>query len=163
MWSSRRVGLFPWRYRIEDGGSVVGRIDLGHWATGGRIELDGRELTIRRQWQGFSGAKYFLTDAGQPLGVAQATGANGFYLARGDEEYRLDRAPLFSRSFELSQRGQPLGRIRAGFFLRDASIQLDGELAPEFRLFAFWLVAQTWRRAAQAVVVIALIAALSTR
>jgi len=157
--------LFPRLYRIEDAAAVVGRVGLGNWAVSARIELDGRELAIRRQ--GFWGAKYFLTEAGTTVVTALPAGIfpHGFYLVRGDEEYRLDRGPLFARSFELTRKGQPLGTIRAaGLFPRDAHIQLDDELAPELRLFAFWLVAHTWHRAAQTVVAIAIIAAfMATR
>jgi hypothetical protein len=162
MWRSRQVGLFPRRYSVEDGAAVVGQVSLGNWAERGRIELAGRELAIRRQ--GFWNAKYSLTDAGEPVVTALRSGAfgRGFYFARGDDEYHLDRGPFFARSFELTRKGQPLGTIRAtGLFPRNAQIQLDDALAPELRLFAFWLVAHAWHRAVQAAVAVVLIAMIT--
>jgi hypothetical protein len=146
MWSARRIGWFPHRYRVEEREKVVGRVDLGSWFEDGTIELDGRSLSVARK--GFWNPKYFLTEWKEPVATALTTRTwRSYYLARGEEEYNLSPGSPFRFSFELTRSGQPLGTIRGpGPFRRDVIMQLDGELAPELRLFAFWLVARTWRR-----------------
>ncbi|NOT29518.1 MAG: hypothetical protein HOP15_03610 [Planctomycetes bacterium] len=151
MWRADPVGWLARSYRIEERGLVVGKVEFGSWSERGALELGGRRLPIRRE--GFWHPKFHLTNGSETLATGQAAGAfrHGFTLAHGDQEYRLDPSSFFRRSFALTQRGRSLGEIRAlGFFGRSARIELDDELAPELRLFAFWLVALAWRRAATA-------------
>lgn len=151
MWRADPVGWLVRSYRIEERGRVVGRIQFGAWSERGALELERRRLEIRRE--GFWNPKFHLTEERAGVASARRAGAfrRGFYLAHGDEEYLLQPRSAFRRSFELRCGGRSLGEIRPiGFFGRRACIELDEELAPELRLFAFWLVALAWRGGAAA-------------
>jgi len=159
MWRADPVGWLSRGYRITNGGELVGNVESGAWNSRGTIELVRRRFTVRRD--GFWNPWYELADGREVLARARSAGAfrRGFVLFhggqqgddKGGEEYRLEQATFFGRAFELTRRGEALGRIRPlGFLARSAEIELDEELAPELRLFAFWLVALAWRRASAA-------------
>jgi len=151
MWRAYPVGWFCRRYRVEDGGRTLATLEFGSWSERGALELDGRRLAIRRE--GFWNPRFFLSEGTKDLVTSLSAGAfrRGFYLAHGDDEYRLDPSSFFGRSYALTQRGRPVGEVRAvGFFSRHYQVELDGELAPELRLFALWLVLLAHRRAAAA-------------
>jgi hypothetical protein len=105
----------------------------------------------RCAFEGWWCPKLKLEEHGELRACASQSGAlrRGFHFAFGDDEYELYPTGVFSRSFELSRKKRPLGRIGArGAFSRRASIDLDDELPLEVRLFALWLVLLAWRRAA---------------
>lgn len=151
MWRATPAGWFSSRYRVEERGQTIATLEFGSWSERGALELDGRRLVIRRE--GFWKPKFFLSEGPTSLATSLPAGAfrRGFYLAHGDDEYRLDPPSFFGRGYELTQRGRPVGQIRAlGFFSRRYHVELDDELAPELRLFALWLVLLAQRRAAAA-------------
>ena len=152
MWRAVPFGWLGRRYRIEESGRLVGSVDLGGWAEQGSIEIDGRLMPIRRE--GFWNRRYFLRRDNEDIASSQSAGAfrRGFYIVHGDDEYRVDPSSFFNRSFALTQRGRSRGEIRSVglFFKCTTRIELDGDLAPELRLFVFWLVMSARRRAAAA-------------
>lgn len=151
MWSARPVGWLARKYAVEAGGRPVAALEFGSWSERGAIALDGEELEIVRE--GFWNPKFHLERARERMATARATGTfrRGFAITHGDEEYRLDPSSWLGRAHLLTRRGRALGQIRTlGFLARRFEIDIDDELAPELRLFAFWLVLLSMRRAAAA-------------
>lgn len=148
MWRADPTGWLARSYRIEEKGAVVATIGFGAWSERGTLELAGERYPI--EGEGFWNRRFHLTHEGKRIATARRTGAfrRGFHLVHGHDECQLDPSGVFSRSFQLTRRGRQLGQISAlGAFSRSAHIDLDEELAPELRLFAFWLVLLAWRRA----------------
>ena len=151
MWKARRQGWFAHRYVVEERSACVGTLALGAWGSPGTIEIEGRQLALSRK--GFWKLEVRVLELGRLVATARSAGAfqRGFYLVHGEEEYSLDPSSWWGGSFDLTQRGRLLGRIRAvGISRRHVHIDIDERLAPELRLFALWLAAFTWQRAAGA-------------
>jgi hypothetical protein len=151
MWTACPVGLLARSHRIEERGRTIGTIEFGTWSERGALELEGRRLVIRRE--GYWNPKFELLDGREVLGRGRSAGAfrRGYCLVWGDEEYRLDPASVFGRSYVLTRRGHHLGTIQAaGIFSRRLHLELDEELPPALRLFALWFVLLAQRRAAAA-------------
>jgi hypothetical protein len=150
VWKAHRLGWFTHRYAVEERGAPLATLVFG-WGTHGTIELGERRLAITRS--GFWKLELRLLEQGRIVASAGSAGAfrRGFYLVHGEEEYRLDPSSWLGGAFDLTDHGRLLGRIRAvGLSRRSVHLELDEELAPEVRLFAFWLVVFAWRRAAAA-------------
>ncbi len=151
MWSARPEGWLSRCYRIEERGQLVGRLEFGLWSEHGTLELGERRLSIQRE--GLWKPQHHLVEGGTRRASARSTGfwRRGFVLTDGNDEYHLAPSSLTRRSFALTRAGRALGGVRPlGLFSRSAELTLDEELAPELRLFAFWLVVVAWRRAAAA-------------
>ena len=149
MWRASPIGWNGRAYHVEEDRKSVARVEFGAWNGSGGIVLDDQRLAITRE--GFWNPRFHLLRDLERVATAHSAGAftRSFHLDHGGEEYRLDPSSVWSRSFSLTRRGSYLGRIAsAGTFSRVALIELDPELAPELRLFAFWMVALAWRRGA---------------
>jgi hypothetical protein len=152
VWRASPVDWLARSYCIEEGARSVAVVEVGFGRRRDAIELDGRRFLIHRE--GFWHPTFLLTSGSDTVARGRSAGAfqRGFMIRYGAGEFRLDPSSFFSRSFDLSQHGRSLGQIRAlGVFSRDVQIALDASLAPEVRLFAFWLVCIAWRRAAAVV------------
>jgi hypothetical protein len=150
MWHARTVGWLGRECAVVEGHQPVATLEFGTWQCGA-IVLDGERLEIARD--GWWKPKFHLEGPRGRLATAQKPGnfARGFIVQHGDEEYRLDPTSWHARVHRLTHRGRDLGQIRVlGFLARNFEIELHTELAPELRLFAFWLVLLGMRRAAAA-------------
>jgi hypothetical protein len=150
MWHAAPVGWLARTYRLTESGCELARLGFT-WREQGEIELGERHLAVRRE--GLWRARFQLEEGGRRLASARAANAwgRGFLLEHGDETYRLEPASFLGRRYELTLRSRGLGAVRAtSFFGREVEVALDEALAPELRLFAFWLVVHSWRRASAA-------------
>ena len=151
VWRASPIDWIGRTYRVEEDGETVGTVGFGSWSGHGGIVLGDQRLAIVRE--GYWNPKFHLERDRKRMATASSLGVlrRGFQLVQGDEQYRLDPTSAWSRSYALSRNGSHLGQISAaGVFSRAALIELAPELAPELRLFAFWIVALAWRRGAAA-------------
>ena len=147
MWSAHPIGWLARSYAVEENGRRFASLDFA-WSGSGAIELDRQRLRIWRE--GFWFPEFHLEGRRERLATGRAAGAfrRGFYVAAGDAELRLDPSSWLGRSFDLTRRGELLGRIvKLGFFERRFQVEIEDELAPELSLFALWLVVRLRRRA----------------
>ena len=151
VWRASPVGWLGRTYRVEQDGEAVGTVEFGSWSECGAIVLADRRLAIVRE--GFWNPKFHLERDRKRMATASSVGVfrRSFQLVQGDEQYILGPSSAWSRTYALTRNGGLLGQISAaGVFSRAALIELAPELAPELRLFAFWIVALAWRRGAAA-------------
>lgn len=151
MWSAHPVGWLAREYAVQEARRSVGTLEFGSWRERGALALGDERLEIVRE--GWWNPKFHLGNGKEPAATASKSGvfARAFTIQHGDEEYRLFPTSWTCRSYALTRRGRDLGRIHVrGFLGLRFEIELDEELAPELRLFAFWLVLLARRRAATA-------------
>ena len=149
MWRASPIDWIGRTYRVEEDGETVGKVEFASWS-GGIVLADQRFAIVR---EGYWNPKYHLERDRKRVATASSLGVfrRSFHLVQGDEEYTLGPSSAWSRSYALTRNGSHLGQISAaGVFSRAALIELAPELAPELRLFAFWIVALAWRRGAAA-------------
>lgn len=149
MWRAYTVGWLGREYNVVDGSRVVATLVFGSWRERGVIVLDGERLEI--VGEGWWNTKFHLQGPRERLATGAKTGtfSRGFVIQHVGQEYRVDPTSWSGRTHHLTRRGRDFGQIRVlGLLARKFEIELDAELAPQLRLFAFWLVLLGMRRAA---------------
>jgi len=115
----------------------------------GAISFEGRSYQVKKH--GWGSGRWTLEDAGAILAEGQKTGMFTRTIEIRAEELAMTlRSQVFSRQFSLEQVGRTLGSIvPMHAFTRRATVNCGTEVPVLVQLFAFWLVAQMWRRAAK--------------
>jgi hypothetical protein len=144
------LGLCSWNYRIL--GTTQGQAVITFTAMGeqGGIDLGGRRYSIGKQ--GWLSGRWDLEGGGQVLGTAAKLSPffRSFAIHAGDVHLSLQAQALVARPFDLRVDGKNVGSIwPAHAFTRRAFIDCDPSVPELIQLFAFWLAALTWRRAAR--------------
>ncbi len=104
-----------------------------------------------RKHGAFSG-RWTLERAGAVVAEAHKGSAmfRNFVVTGEDVEFTLRPESAFTRAFQIIVDRQVRGCIRpAHAFTRRASIECSARIPEPIQLFAFWLVALTWRRGAR--------------
>jgi len=151
MWHAHPVGWLARTYAVEEGRHAVATLEFGTWSERGALAMGAERLEIVRE--GVWNPKFHLQRAGERVATGMKPGAfaRGFTILHGGEEYRIDPTSWVARSHRLMRGRHDLGRIHVrGFLGRRIEIELADEVAPELRLFAFWLVLLGMRRASAA-------------
>jgi hypothetical protein len=144
------LSLCSWDYRIPDTAAGPATVSFNFFTEQGAITLGPGEFTIRKH--GPLSGHWTLEQNGQS--VAEAYKPNALFRRF---ELRAIETPLivkacspFSRRFEILVGDNPVGTIwPAHLFTRRAFMECTPDIPELAQLFAFWLVALTWRRQAR--------------
>src|SRR5262245_32178238 len=150
MWQAHPVGWLARTYAVEERGRPLATLEFGSWSERGALTLADERLEIVRE--GWWNPRFHLIRRAR-LATASRTSLfrSAFTIEHDGEHYTLGPNSWLGRSYTLSLVHRNLGEIRPqGFLDRRFLVELDEELAPELRLFAFWLVLLVRRRAAAA-------------
>jgi hypothetical protein len=114
------------------------------------VQIGGVELSVVRH--GWMQHSWTLEQQGVVCAEAQKPSAfHRAYEVRSETlDFALRAQSVFGRSFAITVGGEVLGVIRPAHpFTRRAFIECSHEVPEPAQLFAFWLVAISWRRTAR--------------
>jgi len=142
----RPLGICSWDFELRGEGHVV-RLGFGWPTEQGWINIDGHSYDVVKQ--GFFSGRWELVDGGRvELGAKKRSAfTRGFDLSTPSGSFALEASSFAGRTMGLYGPGVDVSIRPAHAFTRRASI--EGRLPDiEVVVFAFWLTALTWRRAA---------------
>jgi hypothetical protein len=145
MLHARKTGLMSSHYEIDADGAPVAGWDPSWWRSGGTLELEGRQYTVKANlW----GSTYGMA---RPDGTAMAradhVGRKRWTVTSEGRTYDFQRASMWSREQVLLSGAQRAGSVRRTSMWRsDATADLPG-LALPVQVFAFVVVLTMWDRA----------------
>ena len=138
-----------WDYRVLGASAGSAVLAFNFFTEQGSISLGSTEFTVRKHGA-FSG-NWSLEHNGQTEADAQKPSAlfRSFDIRIQDITLTLKAQSAFTRSYDIFLGQQSVGVIRpAHAFTRRAFIECNSDIPELAQLFSFWLVAITWRRAA---------------
>lgn len=139
-------GICSWGYLISGGGHKGGT-EFNTWSERGSLSADGHHFQVVKG--GWLSGEWTLTDGTEVVARAIKTSpfTRSFELSTPDGALSLKAVSPFGRAMYLSGRGTDCEISPDHAFTRRATIRGD---AGDFRItvFAFWLTAMVWRRAA---------------
>lgn len=108
-------------------------------------------MTLQVVKQGWLSGHWSLESNAGPY--AQAVKPNALFrsynIDAGETQFKLAAASPLGRTFNIAAGGQTLGTIRPAHpFTRRAFVECEDAVPELVQLFAFWLTALTWKRAA---------------
>jgi hypothetical protein len=130
-------------------GRQMGLLTFNWLTEQGSLGYDGREYTIRKH--GPMSGRWTLEEDGGVQCDAQKPSAlfREFVIQTGSAEFTSMAQSPFGRSYDLLSGGARVGTIEPAHpFTRRAVIDCDASISERDQLFAFWLAALTWKRAA---------------
>ncbi len=142
--------LCSWNYRVLGAPSGEALLTFNHLNEQGTITLGGVELAVLKH--GWMSGHWSLERNDETYADAQKPSAiyRSFDIRCGDVQLTVKAQSAFSRCFEILVNDSVVGVIRpVHAFTRRASLECSASVPELAQLFAFWLVALTWRRAAQ--------------
>jgi hypothetical protein len=142
--------LCSWDYRIRGAAAGDGAVTFNWLSEQGTISLGGVALNVLKQ--GWLSGKWTLESEAGAYAVAIKPSAlfRSFDVEAGEQKFKVAAASTFGRTFEITEAGRTLGTIRPAHpFTRRAFVECDASVSELVQLFAFWLAALTWRRAAK--------------
>jgi hypothetical protein len=141
--------MCSWNYLVRGPEAGDAIVTFNFLSEQGTIALGGVTLQVVKQgW--LSGHWTLDTEAGP---YAQAVKPNAlfrsFNIDAGGQQFNVAAASPIGRTFNITADGQTLGTIRPAHpFTRRAFVECDSSVPELVQLFAFWLTALTWKRAA---------------
>jgi hypothetical protein len=143
------LSLCSWDYEIRGARSGPATLTFNYFIEQGGIFTSEAEFSVRKHgpmsghWT-LESDREVLADAVKPSAMVRS-----FEVKSGDAHFDLTAHSVMTRSYDFVKNGSVVGTIcPAHAFTRRAFIEC-GESIPEIaQIFAFWLVALTWRRAA---------------
>jgi hypothetical protein len=143
-------GLCSWNYRVL--GTTQGQavVTFAGMSEQGGIDLGGRRFSIAKQ--GWLSGRWDLEGGGGVAATAAKLSpfSRSFEIRAGDLHLDLQAQSAFARPFDLRANGRIVGSICPVHpFTRRTLIECDPCVPELIQLFAFWLAALTWRRAAK--------------
>lgn len=141
--------LCSWNFLVFGLAAGAASIDFDWLSEQGRIVIGPTCHEIRKHGP-FSG-HWTLEQSGRVVADALKPSAlfRSFEMVAGDLRLTLGASSAIGRAFEIAMSGRVVGRIEpVHAFTRRAVIACSDEVPGHIQLFAFWLAAATWRRAA---------------
>jgi hypothetical protein len=141
--------LCSWDYLIRGAASGSADVTFNFFSEQGTISLGGVSFVIAKDGP-FSG-HWTLCRGGETLAAASKPNpfVRSFLVTAGDLRLTVEAEVTFARGFVMIANGDVVGSIRpVHAFTRRAYIECCDALPEFIQLFAFWLAALTWRRAA---------------
>jgi hypothetical protein len=136
-------------YRISGAVAGPGTAAFNWGSEQGEVSLGSETCTVCKQ--GLMSGIWTLDLGGRVIARAQKPSAmfRQFEIVCEGRSFDLRAASVFTRDFVLSENGRQCGAIQAMHaFTRRATVQCRENVPEWVQLFAFWLVALMWRRAA---------------
>ena len=132
-----------------DGARTVAHIDASWWRERASLTVDGSTYQAYRE--GIMSGAYLLKCRGSK--VASAKKPSMFYreflVEHDGQRYTLRAKSVFERGFVLLKGAKRVGSITLeSLFSYRANVNLPADLPLPVRVFVFWLVIVSWRRAA---------------
>jgi hypothetical protein len=142
--------MCSWDYLVRGAATGEATVTFNWLSEQGTISLGGVTLNVTKQ--GWLSGKWTLDSGMGAYATAVKPSAlfRSFDLEAGEQKFKVAAASTLGRTFEISAGGQTLGTIRPAHpFTRRAFVECDASVSELVQLFAFWLTALTWRRAAK--------------
>jgi hypothetical protein len=145
---ARKLRLRAGRYDFLEDGRWVATWERSPWATGGRIEVDGRRFTVRATLLGDEAS---LTEAGgRRVAVARGFGRKNWSIESDGTIYHFSRTAPWRHEEKLHDRGRRLGSVkRTNIWRGDAAADLPG-FPRVVAVFAIAVVLIRWESKAAA-------------
>jgi hypothetical protein len=140
--------LCSWNYRLL--GATAGEVPISFnfFTEQGAITYGAREMTVRKH--GPLSGHWTLESNDQIEIDATKALTRRFHLQSTSLQFDLVAQTPFTRSFDILLNKQPVGTISPVHLMtRRATIDCSPAIPELDQIFAFWLVALSWRRAAQ--------------
>lgn len=140
--------VFDWDFDVWDAGTLAGVLRMDWLGESGVLERDGRTWVLARE--GWRSGAFFLAHGGSRVASAEKPSAfeRRFVCELGTETAVWSAEAAFARAFVLERSGCRAGTFRPrGWFTREGTLDLPGDVAFERQLFLAWLALLQWRRA----------------
>jgi hypothetical protein len=140
--------IFGWDFDLT--GPVSGLASFDWLGESGQIQVDGVLYQVVKQ--GWLSGEWTLERAGEVYARASKTGVFGRAMQIDGAGMTLTLNPHtpFTRSFDIDANGRCVGSVTPDHaFTRRATIDIARTVPAEMQVFAFWLIALLWRRAAR--------------
>jgi hypothetical protein len=142
---------FNWNFRITGGKAGVAETSMFAMQERGQIRYGGEIYEVRKQ--GWLSGRWDLVKGGEVVATAHKPDAlqRRFVIRAGEKlRFTAQAQSPFGRSYSLGSGGQVFGTIAPEhLFTRRTTIRCTPLLPELAQIFAFWLAALTWRRAAE--------------
>ena len=141
-------GLFSWGFTVRQDGNTIADIDPSWFGERAEIRAGGQTYAAYRE--GLLAGTFVLQSGERALARAQKVSAfaRAFAVDLAGRPLELKATSVWGREFRLFEGGVPVGRIGpAGWFGRQAVIDLPPDVPLPAQLFLLWLVLVLWRRA----------------
>jgi hypothetical protein len=141
--------LCSWDFRVSGPSSGSASLTFHRCTEYGSIVNGGSELSIRKH--DTIDNYWILERDGKPCAEARQPNAliRSFEVSSGATRFTLKAQSPHTRCYDIHADGQVVGTIRPAHGLtRRAFIECGSSVPELLQLFAFWLAALTWRRAA---------------
>jgi hypothetical protein len=141
--------LCSWDYRVLGAEGGAAELTFSWVSEQGTIRLGADEFEVVKH--GPLSGRWTLESGGQVVAVAQKPSAmfRAYELSMAGLDFVVQPQSAFTRCFDIVFAGQAVGSIRpAHLFTRRAFIECNSQVPELVQLFAFWLTAIAWRRAA---------------
>jgi hypothetical protein len=141
-------GLFTGGFTVRQGGNTIAEIDPSWFGERAEIRAGGQTYAAYRE--SLRAGTFVLQSGERALARARKASAfaRAFAVDLAGRPLELKATSVWSRAFGLFEGGVPVGRIGpAGWFGRQAVIDLPPGVPLPAQLFLLWLVLVLWRRA----------------
>jgi hypothetical protein len=142
--------LCTWDFRVLGAAEGAAELTFNFFTDQGGILLGQTLFTVRKH--GPMSGRWTLETEGRVVAEAHKPSAmfRTFEVQAEGLHLTVQAQSAFTRSFEILNHAQCVGTIRpAHAFTRRAFIECGPEIPELAQLFAFWLAALAWKRAAQ--------------
>jgi len=142
--------LCSWDYRVLGAEDGPAELTFSWVSEQGTIRFGADEFEVVKH--GPLSGHWTLESGGQVIASAQKPSAvfRAYELSMAGADFAVKPQSAFTRCFDIEFAGQVVGSIRPAHpFTRRAFIECNSQVPELVQLFAFWLTAIAWRRAAQ--------------
>src|SRR5688500_3594621 len=143
--------MFSWDFTIRRDDEPVAEVDMAWIRERAEVSIAGQTYVFSRE--SMPRGTFALRVGGQVLVSARKVSvfARAFEVELGRQRLALRAVWFWGREFGLFDGADRIGGIRpTGWPGRSAVIELPDDIALPEQVFLFWLVAVSWRRAANA-------------
>ena len=140
--------LCSWDYTTYGTSSGAATVEYDWLTEQGRIIIGHMNCDVRKH--GLFSGHWTLEQSGNFVAEARKSSAmfRSFEINGTGAGFTVQAASAMTRAFEISRSGLVVGLISPTHaFTRRATISCSNTIPEHLQLFAFWLVAMTWRRA----------------
>jgi hypothetical protein len=141
--------LCSWDYEIRGARSGPVSLTYNYFIEQGSIQTRNADLSVHKH--GPMSGHWTLESESEVLADAKKPSAmfRSFEVRFGDVNFELTAQSAMTRSYDFVKHGGVVGTIRPAHPLtRRATIECEPVIPELGQIFAFWLAALTWRRAA---------------
>lgn len=147
-WVGSPKSVFSWDYQVNGPSAGPAELTFNFFTEQGLIHVHDQQLQIEKQ--GFMSGHWIMRRNG--TFAAEAKKPNAFFrsfdLRHGQGDWTLRARSPFTRAFELVSGPTVVGTISPAHpFTRRSFLECRPTVPDEVRLFGFWLVVLSWRRA----------------